>query len=282
MRWILCGKNTAAVRALTFLAERGDEVWAVGTAGDDGCDRWQASFRGAAERLGSRFDQPPRINDPLFVGRLAEFAADGLISIQYDQILGAPLFSAIGCPCLNLHFSLLPRHRGVSPVAWAILSGDSEAGVTLHHMVPAIDAGHGIDQRRVPIDPGGTARELYDALSEACFDLFRGSYPFPGALLERRVEQDLALASYHRAGDFDFGRRRVDWSRPADELHAWLRAMIFPPFPQPGCIVARDDDGVEVATAGGTIRIIALGQAGDPARPAESRLRHVATGDRLL
>ena len=45
MRWILAGKNTAASRALALLAKRGDEVWAIGTAGDDGCDGWQRSFR---------------------------------------------------------------------------------------------------------------------------------------------------------------------------------------------------------------------------------------------
>ena len=109
-----------------------------------------------------------------------------MVSIQYDQILRASLFDAVPFPCLNLHFSLLPRHRGVNPIAWAILSGDSEAGVSLHHMVPDIDAGHVIDQRRVPIDPGGTARELYDALAAACFELFRDSLPFSRALLDGR------------------------------------------------------------------------------------------------
>ena len=308
MRWILAGKNTAASRALALLAERGDEVWAIGTAGDNGRDGWQRSFRGTARRLGLRFDQPRQINAPAFVERLAEYDADRLISIQYDQILRASLFGAVGFPCLNLHFSLLPRHRGVHPVAWAILSGDAEAGVTLHHMVPDIDAGHVIDQRRVAIDPGGTARELYDALSTACFELFRGSLPFSTALLDRRVPQDPALASYHRAGDLDFDRRRADWSRPAADLHAWLRAMIFPPFqyPETGCggermriervapklgtapngaepgrIVARVEQGIEVAAGDGAIVIEALARAGDATLGAESTLADVAVGDRL-
>ena len=308
MRWILAGKNTPCSRALELLAERGDEVWAIGTAGDDGRDGWQRSFRKTAQRLGLRFDQPRRINAPDFVERLAEYEADALVSIQYDQILHASLFDAVRFPCLNLHFSLLPRHRGVNPIAWAILSGDSEAGVSLHHMVPDIDAGHVIDQRRVAIDPGGTARELYDALAVACFELFRDSLPFSRALLDGRVPQDPALASYHRAGELDFGCRRVDWSRPAEDLHAWLRALIFPPFqyPETGCggermriervapklgpaangaepgrILARSERGIEVAAGDGVIVIEALARAGDPTLAAESTLADVEIGDRL-
>jgi methionyl-tRNA formyltransferase len=110
MRLILCGKNNAAIECLDFLIERGDEVWAVGVAGDDGKDGWQRSLRAAAERKGVRFEQPRRINDPAFVQRLAEFRADALVSIQYDQILRDVLFDHVGCPCLNLHFALLPRH----------------------------------------------------------------------------------------------------------------------------------------------------------------------------
>jgi methionyl-tRNA formyltransferase len=77
MRFVLCGKNDAAVASLEHLVEKGDEVWAIGVAGDDGRDGWQRSFRGAAGRLGSRaeirFDQPRRINDDAFVRRLHDF-----------------------------------------------------------------------------------------------------------------------------------------------------------------------------------------------------------------
>ena len=121
MRWILCGKNDAGTEALEFLVRKGDEVWAIGNRGDRGEDGWQRSFRAAAERLGVPFARPRKINAPSFVKRLAAYRADALLSIQYDQILRDPLFDAIGCPCLNLHFALLPRHRGVAPIAWAVL-----------------------------------------------------------------------------------------------------------------------------------------------------------------
>jgi methionyl-tRNA formyltransferase len=245
MKVILSGKNTSAVECLELLAARGDEVLAIPTRGDDGTDGWQRSLKGAARRLGARIIQPPRINAPESIAVLADFGADVLVSIQYDQILKGPLFAAVGCPCLNIHFALLPRHRGVAPIAWAVMSGDVEAGVTLHHMIEDIDAGDVVAQKAVRVPRDMTARELYDALSVAAVDLFRASLPFAPSLLARRIPQDPAVASYHRNGDFDFSQRTVDWSQPADALHRWIRAMIFPPFQHPE--TALDGNMIEIA-----------------------------------
>jgi methionyl-tRNA formyltransferase len=284
----LCGKNDVAADALQFLRERGDDVWAIGTAGDDGVDGWQRSFVAEARRLGVPFDQPARINEPAFATRLADFGADALLSIQYDQILRGALFQTIGCPCLNFHFALLPRHRGVSPIAFAVLMGDREAGVTLHQMVEDIDAGDILVQSRVPIRDVDTAREVYDRVSEAATGLFRETYPFDPKRLPKPITQDEGAALYHRQGDFDFGARAVDWHRPAEELQRWLRAMIFPPFqfPEtaledrrfqiervaggvgapaaapPGTVVDRSEGAFDVAAAGGTVRIVALSETG--------------------
>src|SRR5262249_5030407 len=139
----------------------------------------------------------------------------------------------MGCPCLNLHFSLLPRHRGAAPIAWAILSGDAEAGATLHHMEEAIDAGDVLAQRAVPIGPETTARELYERVSAAASGLFADCYPFDAALLAARRPQAAGAPPTRRSGDLDFSRRRVDFAREAGELQRWLRAWIFPPFQLP-------------------------------------------------
>lgn len=307
MKLILCGKNTAGAEALEFAAERGDDVWAIGTAGDDGADGWQRSFKAAAIRLGVQFDQPPRINAREFVARLAAFEADALVSIQYDQILKRRLFESIGCPCLNLHFALLPRHRGVSPIAWALADGDPEAGVSLHHMIVEIDAGDVVSQRSVPIGPAETARELYDKLSALAVEMFRESHPFPPELVSRRLPQDGGKSSYHRAGDFDFSRREIDWSRSAAELRCWIQAMIFPPMQYPttrlggrsfavarvsgkvgdaagaapGVVLARSGEGIEVAASGGWIEILELIDPASPERPAAEIIGSVEVGDRF-
>ena len=306
MKWILCGKKDAAVECLEFLMSRGDDVWVVGTADDDGVDGWQQSLIKAAHRLGARVQQPARINAPEFIETLRDFGAAALISIQYDQILKAPLFAEIGCPCLNFHFALLPRHRGVSPIAWAIALGDAEAGVTLHHMVVDIDAGDVIAQRAVPIAQETTARELHDAISSATVELFRESYPFAPALLETRLVQDASATCYHRAGEFDFSVRAVDWMRPAAELHAWIRSMIFPPLQHPeltskgrtlrihavhGAIQPTDSDpgtvlsvaraGVTVAAAGGSLLLTDLADEPDETLTAKDLAALFAVGERL-
>jgi methionyl-tRNA formyltransferase len=301
MRWILCGKNDAAVDALLFLLERGDDVWAVGVRGDEGRDGWQRSLAKAARAAGTRFTQPRRINAPETAAELAGFGADALISIQYDQILKDPLFERLGHPCLNLHFALLPRHRGVAPIAWALLSGDREAGVTLHHMVEDIDAGDVVAQKAVPIAPDGTARELYDDLTAAAVELFRECYPFGPELLARRLPQDARAASYHRNGDFDFSDKRTDWSQPAADLQRWMRAMIFPPMQHPetrhggralaiarvggelaggsdappGTVIAASRRELVVAAADAALRIRALEADGEDA------LATIAVGDRF-
>lgn len=307
MRWILCGKNDAAVRSLEFLVERGDEVWAIVTKDDAGVDGWQRSLRVAAERAGVRVEQPRRSDDPAFVERLAAFGANALISIQYDQILRKNLFERIGCPCLNLHFALLPRHRGVDPMAWTILEGDTRAGATLHWMVEEIDAGDVIAQRDVEVPPDQSARELYDRVSQAAIALFRECYPFGRELLAQRRAQAASAACYHRKGDFDFSERRVDWRRPAPELQRWLRAMIFPPFQHPetelggrrlliasvggsvgagrreapGAVLARTAHGIEVAAGEGSLTLRGLVDPARPEAPPEAVLASLEVGDRL-
>lgn len=304
MKWILCGKNDAAVHALETLLDHGDDVWVIGTFGDDGEDGWQRSLVGAAKRNGVRCDQPKRINEPATIAGFADYRADALLSIQYDQILRGPLFRQIGCRCLNFHFALLPRHRGVSPIAFAILEGDAETGVSVHEMVEQIDAGDVFAQRAVRIESGDTAREVYDHVCLATVELFRDSYPFDTERIGRPQPQDGSAASYHRQGDFDFSLQHVDWHRPARELHRWLRAMIFPPFqfPQtrlaghrltieaiaaevgstvsvePGSIIARSDAGFDVAATNGTIRITSLSGADVDAKTAAGSLE---VGDRF-
>lgn len=307
MKWILCGKNDVAVAALELLAARGDEVLAIGVHGDRGEDGWQRSLRRAAARLGVRFEQPRRLSDPAWIEALAAFGARALVSIQYDQILRGPLLRGIGCPCLNLHFSLLPRHRGAAPIAWAILSGDAQAGATLHHMEEAIDAGDIVAQRAVPIGPETTARELYERVCAAASGLFADLYPFDASRLAARRAQPTEGVPTRRSGDLDFSQRRVDFAREAQELQRWLRAMIFPPFQRPetgsagrvlsigriggqlgpaagaapGTVLASEAGALTVAARGGSLRLAELGDPGRPEATSEQIARKIPVGARL-
>jgi methionyl-tRNA formyltransferase len=282
---ILCGKNDSAVEALEHLLARGDEVLVLGIHGDRGVDGWQRSLLGAARARGVACEQPAKVNEPATIARLAAWKPDVLVSIQYDQILKEPFFRGIGCACLNLHFALLPRNRGVAPIAWAILEGDADTGATLHHMLVDIDAGDVIAQRAVAITDTDTGRVLYDKVSRAAVELFRAAHPFEPALLARRLPQAPERATYHKNGDFDFARRDVDWSMDARRLQRWIRALIFPPFQfpllelagrrlaitavagevrastaTPGSVLAASKSALEIAARGGSVRILACAE----------------------
>ena len=102
---------------------------------------------------------PEDVNHPLWVERIRELAPDVLFSFYYRKLLSDELLALPKHGCFNLHGSLLPKYRGRAPANWAILNGETETGVTLHHMTrkpgrrrhrrPAPRADHA-DRRRAP------------------------------------------------------------------------------------------------------------------------------------
>jgi methionyl-tRNA formyltransferase len=128
----------------------------------------------------------------------------------------------------NIHGALLPRYRGRACINWVVLRGETETGVTLHHMVERVDEGRIVDQQTVPIDPDDTAHDVFKKMIPAARMVLRRCLP---AILEGKAqgrEQEEALATY-------FGRRRpedgqLDWSKPARDVHNLVRAVTHP-FP---------------------------------------------------
>ena len=108
---------------------------------------------------------PMSINDPSSIRWLGELAPDLLIVCDYGQILSIEALSQARLGGINLHGSLLPRHRGAAPVQWSILAGDQLAGVSLIHMTPKLDAGPVIEQLATPIGSSENAQELEVRLS---------------------------------------------------------------------------------------------------------------------
>ena len=103
---------------------------------------------------------PASINDPSAIEWLTQLQADLLIVCDYGQILSKEALATASLGGINLHGSLLPRHRGAAPVQWSILAGDPQAGVSVIHMTTKLDAGPVLQQRETPIQ----ADELADAL----------------------------------------------------------------------------------------------------------------------
>jgi methionyl-tRNA formyltransferase len=109
---------------------------------------------------------PASINDPSAIEWLTQLQADLLIVCDYGQILSKEALATANLGGINLHGSLLPRHRGAAPVQWSILAGDPQAGVSVIHMTTKLDAGPVLQQRETPIQPDESADALEARLSQ--------------------------------------------------------------------------------------------------------------------
>ncbi len=172
--------------------------------------------------------QPARLRDPAAIAAVAAFAPDLLVVMAYGQILSQALLDVPPLGCLNLHASLLPRHRGAAPIHAAILAGDVVSGVTVMWMDAGLDTGDVLLAEECGMGPEETAGSLHDrlgemapvALAKALTLLREGRAP--------RVPQGEASATYAPKLDRESGR--IDWRESADEIVRKIRAL----HPWPG------------------------------------------------
>ena len=197
----------------------------------------------AARERGIPVTTPPRLRSELARAELTAFAPDGLILAAYGQIVPPDLLSLGRRPPLNVHPSLLPRHRGAAPVAGTILAGDAEGGITLMVMTDELDAGPIVARWPVTL----TGRETTPELEARLADLAADVVP---PVLERWatgdlevVEQDDRAATHVRP--FTRADGWIDWRRPAVEIDRQVRAL----QPWPGAWTTIDDRRLHVRRA---------------------------------
>lgn len=199
-------------------------------------------MREAAVAAGVPILDPESVNEPQTIDHLRGLAADLFVVCDYGQILSPEALRAASLGGINLHGSLLPRHRGAAPVQWAILAGDTTTGVSVIHMTPALDAGGVITSRSTPIGPRETAAELEARLAAlggpAVLDAI--------ALLQAAraagqptvgVPQDPAGVT--RAPRLSKADGIVDWSLPAPRIERMRRAL--EPWPRATTFLRRAD-----------------------------------------
>jgi methionyl-tRNA formyltransferase len=242
----------------------------------------------AAQAAGVAILAPERVNDGGQVAEIAALRPDLFFVCDYGQLLSAALLGVAPYGGLNLHGSLLPRHRGAAPVQWAILEGDAVSGVSVIHMTAALDAGNVVAARATPIGPTETAAALEarlaaigaEAVLEAVETVLTAG---PGAAVGRPQDP----AGVTRAPRISKADGLIDWTQPADRIERMRRA--FEPWPRtatyliagpgrpglriglddvavlpggaveagpPGSILAADAEGIVVACGGGTRLVI--------------------------
>ncbi len=174
---------------------------------------------------------------------LRAFGPDGLILVAYGQLVPPDLLELAERPALNVHPSLLPRHRGAAPVAGTILAGDAEGGVSLMVMTPELDAGPIIQQWTVALTGRETTPDLELRLAELAAEVVPPELERWATEGISAEEQDDAAATLIRPFSRDDGW--IDWHRSAIEVDRQVRAL----QPWPGAWSTIDGRRIHIRSA---------------------------------
>jgi methionyl-tRNA formyltransferase len=231
MRVVFMGTPAFAVPSLDALARAGHELLAVVAQPDRPAGRGQAlrepATKAWARARGVPVLQPEKVRDGRLAAELSALRPDVVCVAAYGRILGKDLLGLAPQGAINVHGSLLPRHRGAAPIQWAIANGDPETGVTIMQMDEGLDTGDMLLQRALPIGPEDTAETLAPRLAALGGDALCEALRLAEAGELVPVRQDPSLATLAPILTKDDGR--VDWTAPAATIAARLRG--FQPWP---------------------------------------------------
>ncbi|SIT54002.1 10-formyltetrahydrofolate:L-methionyl-tRNA(fMet) N-formyltransferase [Mesorhizobium prunaredense] len=298
LRVIFMGTPEFSVPTLRAIAEAGHEIETVYTqppraAGRRGLELTPSPVQREAERLGLEVRTPVSLKSEAEQQAFRALRADVAVVVAYGLLLPKPILEAPRLGCLNGHASLLPRWRGAAPIQRAIMAGDTETGMMAMRMEEGLDTGPVAMVEKCVIGPDMTAGELHDRLmhigaalmAEALARLKRDALTFTAQATEG--------VTY--AKKIDKAETRVDWTRPAVEVHNHIRGLS--PFPgawceieiggrlerlkllrstlsqgagEPGGIL---DDRLTVACGSGAIRLVEVQRAGGRPIAAQEFLR---------
>ena len=296
MRIVFMGTPEFAVPSLRALCEHGYEVAGVFTQPDRPRGRGNrlspSPVKEYALSQGIPVFQPEKIRRD-GVDDLRALAPDLCVTAAFGQILSQEILDIPPMGSVNVHASLLPRHRGSAPINWAILQGDRQAGVTTMMMARGIDTGDMLLAAATDILPGETAGELTLRLSgigaSLLLDTLRGMAD--GSV--KPIPQDEARMTYDPMLTKQMGI--IDWTEPAQAivnrihgLNPWpgcstaiqggrmklLRAKVAGGSGAPGEILSADvKDGLVIACGEGAVEIVQLQAPGGKPMGARDYLR---------
>ena len=288
MRIVFMGSPAFAVPSLEALVEARFDVSLVVTQPDRRAGRGRQLVE-TAIKVAARAHKIPcvdfgRGDGPAVTERVLAEHPDAIVVVAFGHILREPLLSSPPHGCINLHASLLPRWRGVSPVQFAILHGDTWTGVTVMRMDAGVDTGPILAQRAVPIQPEETAGELADKLGGLGADLLVHSLRCLQTGQLAPQEQGSVGAVY--APKLTRSLAPIRWDRKVIVVHNQIRGL--QPYPgattflgeqllkitaaepfsfrmadvQPGTILAVEKTGLCVACGEGMLKVIGLQRPG--------------------
>lgn len=227
MRIVFMGTPDFAVHTLDALFLAGHNIVGVFAQPDKPVGRKQVltppAVKVYAAEKGLRIFQPETLRDGEALSILKELNPEVIVVVAYGKILPKEILELPKYGCVNGHASLLPRHRGASPIQWAILSGDKQTGITTMLMDEGMDTGDILERVCVTIGDEETAEELFDRLA-----------PIGGELMVKTLKglengeitptkQDEDKAGY--APIIKKEMAQIDFSRPAQEIYNAVRGF---------------------------------------------------------
>ncbi|MCO7738827.1 methionyl-tRNA formyltransferase [Brucella intermedia] len=298
MRVVFMGTPEFSVPILTAIIGHGYEVVAVYTqpprpAGRRGLELTKSPVHEKAEQFGIPVFTPKSLRSAEEQDVFASLEADVAIVVAYGLLLPQAILDAPRLGCYNGHASLLPRWRGAAPIQRAIMAGDAETGMMIMKMDAGLDTGPVAMAEKVAITPDMTAGELHDRLSMIGADLMiraLGALERESLALQPQAEEGVTYAA-----KIDKAEARIDWSKPAKDVHNTIRGLS--PFPgawcemeingavervklqrstlgegrgEPGAVL---DDRLTVACGEGAVRLVTLQRSGGKPLPAQEFLR---------
>ncbi len=230
MRLLFMGSPEFAIPSLALLVQHYD-IAAVVTTPDSPAGRGQKPssppVKAFAVKHGVKVLQPVSLKESSFLGELQEISADLMVVVAF-RILPREVFILPRFGAFNLHASLLPKYRGAAPINWAIIKGEKETGVTTFFLQETVDTGNIILQARLPIGPDETAGELYERLAALGSEIVLHTVRLIEQGKASPRTQDHTLSS--PAPKIFTEDCRIDWNRPARQVHDFVRGL----SPRPG------------------------------------------------
>jgi methionyl-tRNA formyltransferase len=185
-----------------------------------------SAVKATALKLNLSVLQPRRAREPAFVEEVRALSPDVGVVVAYGQILPQALLDVPPHGFLNVHTSLLPKHRGAAPIQAALLSGDAETGVTIMKMDAGLDTGPILSQLAIPIVPADNSQTLHDRLAQIGADLLIQTLPrYTTGEVQPRPQPE--GATY--AAKIEKAHGLINWNEPAEIIERKIRA--FTPWP---------------------------------------------------
>ncbi|MCJ8237119.1 methionyl-tRNA formyltransferase [Peteryoungia algae] len=301
LRIIFMGTPDFSVATLKALHAAGHQIVMAYSqpprpGGRRGLDLQKSPVHLAAEDLGIDVRHPLNFRDLADREAFAALQADVAVVVAYGLLLPEAILTGTRLGAYNGHASLLPRWRGAAPIQRAIMAGDAETGMMVMKMDKGLDTGPVALTRKVTIGPDVTAGELHDALSVVGAEaMVEAMARLEAGTLETvaQVEEGVLYAA-----KIDKAETRVDFTRPAVEVHNHIRGLS--PFPgawtemdvngkpervkliashlaeRDGALAAPGtalDDGLTIACGTGAVSLARLQKAGGKALKAEDFVR---------